>query len=246
MRQTYQKINASDLYYLPSSDTHPADTYFHFSFADYYNPLRMNFGVLRVLNDDQISAHSGFDRHPHQDMQIVTYVISGQLTHWDNLTNKQQTIGRGHVQAISAGSGIFHSELNEQDERCRLLQIWITPPQKGGAVRYDQQQFSLQDRENKLLQIVGNPDNKDNVLLYVNSDVNLYVSELTQAQAVVQFNLLPERQAYINCIEGSVHIDGYPALNEKESLELSADGVLNFSVNGKHAHFIIIEMPKTA
>lgn len=118
--------------------------------------------------------------------------------------------------------------------------------EKGGAVRYDQQQFSLQDRENKLLQIVGNPDNKKNVPLYVNSDVNLYVSELTQAQAVVQFNLLPERQAYINCIEGSVHIEGYPALNEKESLELSAAGVLNFSVNGKHAHFIIIEMLKTA
>ena len=123
MNQTYQKINASQLHYLPSSNMHPANTYFHFSFANYYDPSRMNFGVLRVLNDDDIAPHGGFDRHPHQDMQIVTYVLKGKLTHWDSVTRKQETIGAGHVQAISAGSGLWHSELNKHDEWCHLLQI---------------------------------------------------------------------------------------------------------------------------
>ncbi|WP_354625150.1 pirin family protein [Psychromonas sp. MME2] len=104
MKAAHQKISASELHYLPSSEVHPADTYFHFSFANYYNPVRMHFGALRVLNDDEIKPHSGFGRHPHQDMEIISYIISGKLTHWDNVTEQQETIGRGHVQAISAGT----------------------------------------------------------------------------------------------------------------------------------------------
>ncbi|MCW8994612.1 MAG: pirin family protein, partial [Psychromonas sp.] len=199
----------------------------------------------RVLNDDEIAPHNGFDRHPHQDMQIVTYVINGKLTHWDNQTNKQETIGRGHVQAICAGTGVWHSEFNKHDEWCHLLQIWFMPPKKGGKVRYNHKQFTLPERENRLLQIVGNPSNKESVELYVNADVNVYVSELTDENALVQFKLLPGRQAYINCIEGSVNIAGYPSLDEKDSLELRETGVLNFSLNSKHAHFMIIEMRQT-
>ncbi|WP_415229068.1 pirin family protein [Psychromonas sp.] len=242
MKASHQKINASELYYLPSSDMHPANTRFHFSFAHYYNPARMNFGALRVLNDDDITPHNGFDRHPHRDMEIISYIVKGKLTHWDSVTNKEETIGRGHVQAISAGSGVWHSELNKQDDWCRLLQIWIMPPKKGGAVRYHHQQFELEDRENKLLQIVGNPENNNTAPLTINSDVNLYVSELTNSRAVVKFELQPGRQAYINCIEGSLQIEGYPSLNERDSLELSAAGKINFSLQVPYAHFLIIEM----
>jgi redox-sensitive bicupin YhaK (pirin superfamily) len=242
MKASHQKISASELYYLPSSSMHPANTRFHFSFANYYNPTRMNFGALRVLNDDDVTPHSGFGRHPHRDMEIVSYIVKGQLTHWDSVTNIEETIGRGHVQAISAGSGIWHSELNKQNDWCRFLQIWIMPSKKGGPVRYHHQQFELQERENKLLHIVGNPKNKNTSPLYLNSDVNLYVSELTDSRAIVEFELKPGRQAYINCIEGSVHIEGYPSLNERDSLELSAAGKIDFSLQGSHAHFIILEM----
>jgi len=245
MKASYQKINASELYYLPSSHMHPANTSFHFSFANYYDPTRMNFGALRVLNDDDIKPRSGFGRHSHKNMEIISYVIKGKLTHWDNITKKEETIGRGHVQAISAGTGIWHSELNKQNEWCRFLQIWIMPPKNGGAVRYEHKQFDLADRENKLLHIIGNPKNKVTTSLSVNADVNLYASELTDSRAKVTFELKPGRQAYINCIEGSLHIEGYPALDERDSLELSSAGKINISLKGSHAHFIIIEMKKT-
>lgn len=245
MKVTYQKIKASELHYLPSSAMHPANTRFHFSFANYYDPTRMNFGVLRVLNDDDVTPRGGFGRHPHRDMEIVSYIVKGKLTHWDNVTNKEETIGRGHVQAISAGSGVWHSELNKQDDWCRFLQIWIMPPKKGGPVRYNHKNFELADRENKLLHIVGNPQNIDTSPLYIYSDVNLYASEITDSRAVVEFELKPGRQAYINCAEGSMHIEGYPSLDEQDSLELSEAGKIKFSLKGKHAHFIIIEMKKT-
>tara|TARA_R110001592_G_scaffold1463_4_gene8750 strand:- start:188 stop:868 length:681 start_codon:yes stop_codon:yes gene_type:complete len=225
---------------------HPANTHFHFSFANYYDPTRMNFGVLRVFNDDDVTPHGGFGRHPHKDMEIVSYVVRGKLTHWDNVTNKQETIGRGHVQAISAGSGVWHSELNKQDDWCRFLQIWLMPPKQGGPVRYNHQNFELAQRENKLLHIVGNPSNKNSSPLYINSDVNLYVSEMTDKRALVEFELAEGRQAYINCAEGSVHIEGYPSLNEQDSLELREAGTVKFSLKGDYAHFIIIEMAKTA
>jgi redox-sensitive bicupin YhaK (pirin superfamily) len=246
MTQAVNKIKVSELHYLPSSNMHPANTHFHFSFANYYDPTRMNFGALRVFNDDDIIPHSGFGRHPHRDMEIISYVMRGKLTHWDNVTKKEEAIGRGHVQAISAGSGVLHSELNKHDEWCRFLQIWIMPPKRGGSVRYNHQNFELAERENKLLHIVGNPSNKKTAPLYINSDVNLYVSEMTDKRAVVEFKLAEGRQAYINCAEGSVHIEGYPSLDEQDSLELREAGTVKFSLKGDNAHFIVIEMAKMA
>lgn len=245
MKATHQKINASELYSLSSSQLHPANSRFHFSFANYNEPSRMGFGALRVLNDDDVKPRSGFGRHPHKDMEIISYVVKGKLTHWDSVTKKEETIGRGHVQAISAGNGVWHSEMNKQGDWCRFLQIWIMPPKRGGAVRYNHKGFSLADRENKLLHIVGNPKNKGTSPLYINTDVNLYASEITDSYSSVEFDLKPGRQAYITCIEGSMHVDGYPALNERDSLELKVAGKVNFSLKGKHAHFIIIEMKKT-
>lgn len=245
MNAAHQKISASELHYLPSSHMHPANTRFHFSFANYYDPTRMGFGVLRVFNDDDVKPKGGFGRHPHKDMEIISYVVKGKLTHWDSVTQKEETIGRGHVQAISAGSGVWHSELNKQNDWCRFLQIWITPPKRGGEVRYNHKGFELKDRENKLLHIVGNPKNKETSPLYINADVNFYASEITDSRATVEFELKPGRQAYINCAEGSVQIDGFPALNEQDSLELTEPAKLTFSLKGKHAHFIIIEMKKS-
>jgi redox-sensitive bicupin YhaK (pirin superfamily) len=223
---------------------HPANSRFHFSFANYYEPSRMGFGALRVLNDDDVKPRSGFGRHPHKDMEIISYVVKGKLTHWDSLTKQEETIGRGNVQAISAGTGIWHSEMNKHDDWCRFLQIWVMPPKRDAPVRYNHQQFTLAERENKLLHIVGNPKNKSTSPLYINSDVNFYASELTDSYAKVEFELKPGRQAYITCVEGSVHIEGYPSLDERDSLALMAAGKINFSLKGLHAHFIVIEMKK--
>lgn len=117
----HQNMGKSDLGWLQSI--------FHFSFAEYYNPQNMHFGVLRVINDDLIKPQTGFDMHPHRDMEIISYVVDGSLTHGDSMGNKQ-TLHRGEVQYMSAGTGIYHSEHNLGSEMARLLQIWIYPDQK--------------------------------------------------------------------------------------------------------------------
>lgn len=238
----YRKIDGQSLHYLPASSMHPADTYFHFSFANYYNPDNMNFGALRVLNDDDVLPHSGFGKHPHRDMEIVSYVISGQLTHWDSATDVEDVLGRGHVQTVTAGSGVWHSEMNNHDEHCRFLQIWIMPPANSLPVRYGNQKFDASQRQNKLLHIVGNPTNQDEVPLYLNQDVNFYASELTEQDACVSFSLKAGRQAYINNAEGSLHIEGIGGLNERDAVEIVGPAELSFSLAGEQAHFIIIEM----
>lgn len=245
MTPKYRQIDAQSLHYLPASTMHPADTFFHFSFANYYNPDNMNFGVLRVLNDDDVLPHSGFGKHPHRDMEIVSYVVSGQLTHWDSATDVEDTLQRGHVQTVTAGMGVWHSELNNHAEPCRFLQIWILPPAKGLPVRYENRKFDATDRLNKLLHIVGNPSSRDEAPLHLNQDVNFYVSELTDLDARVSFSLKAGRQAYINNVEGTVDIDGLATLEERDALEIVGPAELTFVLADVKAHFIIIEMPAT-
>lgn len=103
---------------------------FHFSFAEYYNPENINFGVLRVLNDDLVKPQTGFDMHPHRDMEIISYVVDSELTHQDNMGNKKNTLSRGMIQYMSAGTGVMHSEHNLTDKTARFLQIWIPPTEK--------------------------------------------------------------------------------------------------------------------
>lgn len=241
-----EKREASKLHYLPSSPMHPANTYFHFSFANYYDPKRMGYGVLRVFNDDDIQPKNGFGRHPHKDMQIISYVVRGQLTHWDSVTNQQETIGRGHVQAISAGTGLWHSEMNIHDEWCRFLQIWILPEQAGGPVRYEHQDFSPEERANKIVHLVGNPNNQSKVPLHVNADVNLYASEVIDSETQLNFDIAEGRQVYINCIEGNLTLTAQNGerieLAEKDTLTLNNEHSLVFSSDQGYGHFIIIEM----
>ncbi len=245
MQKHYRKIGAEELHYLPASRVHPADTYFHFSFANYHNPDNMQFGVLRVLNDDDVKPHDGFDKHPHQEMEIVSYVVKGKLTHWDSATNVEDTLARGHVQTVTAGSGVWHSELNQQDEWTRFLQIWILPPKDGLPVRYENHKFDPEERRNQLLQIVGNLSSQEQAPLHLNQDINMFVSELTEKEAQVSYTLKKGRQAYINNFEGSVDIKDYITLNERESLEITGPAKLVFSATDESAHFIIIEMPET-
>lgn len=245
MALQYRQIDAASLHYLPASAQHPADTFFHFSFANYCNPENVNFGVLRVLNDDDVLPHSGFDKHPHRNMEIVSYVVSGKLTHWDSATDVEDVLQRGHVQTVTAGAGVWHSEMNNYDEHCRFLQIWILPPASGLPVRYENHKFDVADRLNKLLHIVGNPTSQNEAPLYLNQDINFYVSELTDLEARVAFSLKAGRQAYINNFEGAVDIDGVATLEERDALEIVGPAELTFALAAEEAHFIIIEMAAT-
>ncbi len=237
----YQKINAEDLHYLEASDMHPANTYFHFSFANYFDPKNMNFGVLRVINDDNVKPNSGFGTHPHRDMEIFSYIVDGKLTHRDSAGN-YEVLGRGHVQCISAGTGVTHSELNEQNDWCRFLQIWILPEAKNLPVRYDLHKFSIEDRNNKVLQIISGSKNKDLAPLYICQDINVYVSELTEKDKRMSIILNEGRQAYIFCFEGSININQYSSLKERDSLKIYGQANMEFTLTSEKAHFIIIEM----
>ncbi|VAW39066.1 Pirin [hydrothermal vent metagenome] len=238
----YKKIAAKELYYLEASDMHPANTYFHFSFAEYYDPKNMNFGVLRVVNDDNVRPGSGFGTHPHENMEIFSYVVSGKLTHRDSAGN-HEVLGRGEVQCISAGAGVTHSELNEQDDWCRFLQIWVMPESRGLPVRYDLHKFSLEDRKNRLLHIVSGSKNKGEAPLYLCQDVNAYVSELTEQGVKLSFALGQGRQAYLYCFEGAVDIDRDIILGERDALKIYGKNDIEIASASGRAHFIIIEMP---
>ena len=121
------------------------DSHFHFSFADYFNPQNIRFGVLRVFNDDIVQAQEGFDIHPHQDMEIISYVVQGELSHEDSMGNAH-TLTRGQSQYMSAGTGVFHSEYNLQEkDELRFMQIWIFPDQRGYRPNYGDYRFALED-----------------------------------------------------------------------------------------------------
>lgn len=130
-------------------------THFSFSFADYHNPDRMHFGVLRVLNDDCIAGGQGFGMHPHANMEIITIPLEGALEHRDSMGNTG-VIRKGDVQVMSAGTGIYHSEFNhEKDKACTLFQIWLFPNKRNVTPRYGQLTFNIEDRKNKLQQILS-------------------------------------------------------------------------------------------
>jgi hypothetical protein len=145
------------------------DTHHTFSFADYYDPERMHFGVLRVLNDDVVEAGMGFGKHPHDNMEIISIPLEGDLEHTDSMGNVA-VIKKGDVQVMSAGTGIFHSEINRnKDHKVKFLQIWLFPNQKNVKPRYDQITLNQADRHNKLQQILSPDKDDEGVWIYQNA-----------------------------------------------------------------------------
>ena len=210
---------------------------FHFSFASYYNPKNMRFGVLRVVNDDIIHTTSGFDMHPHENMEIITYVINGELTHKDSLGNIE-TLTRGDVQYLSAGDGIYHSEYNfHKFENLRLLQMWIVPPQKGLSKLYGSHKFLNEDRKNKLLNIVSSNKGLSPIKIY--QDVNFFASEL-EKEKTLDFKISENRQIYFVQIEGSSILNGI-ILNSGDAAEINNENNLRIE-SIENSHFLFIEM----
>jgi redox-sensitive bicupin YhaK (pirin superfamily) len=223
------KMGSSNLGWLRSK--------FHFSFAEYYNPNNMRFGALRVINDDLIKPDTGFDTHPHKDMEIVTYVINGELTHEDSMSNKN-TISRGHVQYMSAGTGVYHSEVNFGEDTLRLLQIWILPDKAGYEPDYGDYRFNWSDRENKWLHMVSSKSGEAQVK--INQDINIYSLELEKGKEI-SFSVNERRQAYLVQIEGTSIINGVE-LNAQDGLEIVEEDIL---IRGKeNSHILILEMRK--
>jgi len=210
---------------------------FHFSFAEYYNPNNMNFGVLRVINDDLIDQGEGFDTHPHQDMEIISYVVQGELTHADSMGNKR-TLKRGHVQYMSAGTGVYHSEHNYGNELLRILQIWILPDKNGHTPNYGDYMFDWDLRKEKWYKIVS--DLNGDAPIKINQDVNIYVLELQDGKEI-ELAVEKNRQAYLVQIEGQSDINGIQ-LNTKDALEITEENILIKS-NGV-SHYLVIEMKK--
>lgn len=213
---------------------------FHFSFAEYRNPKNINFGVLRVLNDDIIHPQSGFDFHPHQNMEIISYVIDGEITHKDSMGN-EETLKRGEVQYLSAGDGIYHSEHNlHKNKDLRLLQIWILPPKQSLDRLYGSHKFKKEQRHNKLLNIVSSQNSTAEIKIY--QDVNIYVSELDENEKIT-FYINKNRQVYFVQIEGLSKINGIE-LSNGDAIEIVNESQIIIEAKST-SHFLFIEMKET-
>jgi redox-sensitive bicupin YhaK (pirin superfamily) len=176
-----------------------------FSFADYHNPDRMGFASLRVINEDWIEAGKGFDTHPHRDMEIVTYMLAGELMHKDSMGNGS-VIRPGELQRMTAGTGVLHSEYNPSpDTEAHLLQIWILPEQKELQPGYEQKLFAPADKENRWC-LVGSRDGRDGSLT-IHQDVSLYSANLAEG-AEIEFELGAARNGFLHLARGAVEIGG--------------------------------------
>jgi redox-sensitive bicupin YhaK (pirin superfamily) len=197
-----------------------------FSFADYHNPDRMGFASLRVVNEDWIEASKGFDTHPHRDMEIVTYMLDGELEHKDNMGNGS-TIRPGELQRMTAGTGVRHSEFNpSSDTEAHLLQIWILPERNGLEPGYEQKLFPLEAKQNQWC-LVGSRDGRDGSLT-IHQDVNLYSAVLDASQSI-DFDMDSSRRGFVQIARGAVVINGEElvagdavALQDQESLSILA------------------------
>ncbi len=210
---------------------------FHFSFAEYYNPQNINFGVLRVINDDLVDPQTGFSTHPHQNMEIISYLVNGELTHGDSMGNKS-TITRGHVQYMSAGTGVYHSEQNFGDETLRFLQIWILPDRAGHTPNYGDYRFSMEDRHNKWQHMVSSKE--DEAPIKINQDANIYSLELDKGNEI-SFPVAEGRQAYLVQIEGTSTINDI-TLDMRDAMEIVEEDI---KINAdEKSHFLVVEMKK--
>ena len=177
----------------------------HFSFANYFDPARVNWGALRVWNDDTIAPESGFPPHPHADMEIITYVRKGAITHQDNLGNKGRTEA-GDVQVMSAGAGIVHSEYNLEPEPTQLFQIWIEPTRSGGAPHWGARPFPKNDRAGRLVTLASG-DHNDGDALAIRADARVLGATLKSGQSI-DYPLGAGRFGYLVPASGAVEIDG--------------------------------------
>jgi redox-sensitive bicupin YhaK (pirin superfamily) len=203
------------------------ESYHTFSFSSFYDPNRMGFRALRVINEDRVIPGAGFGTHGHKDMEILTYVLEGALEHKDSL-GTGSVIMPGDAQIMSAGTGISHSEFNHsQTEPVHLLQIWILPDEQGLKPRYEQRAFPLEQKKNKLCLIAAKDGREGAVTIH--QDVDIYAAVL-EPQNMVTYQVKPNRYAWLQIARGRVTLNGQPLragdgvqINGADSLHISAD-----------------------
>jgi redox-sensitive bicupin YhaK (pirin superfamily) len=212
---------------------------FHtFSFADYYDPQHVEFGPLRVINEDRVQAGAGFGTHAHRDMEIISYVLSGELAHKDSIGNGS-TIRPGDVQRMSAGSGVRHSEFNpSSSEPVHFLQIWIQPNAQGIQPSYEEKRFSVEEKRGRL-RIIASPDQADGSVL-IHQDARVYAG-LFDGTETATLNVKPGRKIYVHVARGTVTANG-AALNTGDALKLTdvAELVLK---QGSQAEVLVFDLP---
>ena len=192
----------------------------HFSFANYHDPARMGWGTIRVWNDDTIAAQSGFPPHPHSDMEIVTFVRSGAITHQDSLGNKGRTAA-GDVQVMSAGAGITHAEYNVEDEATTLFQIWILPDRRGEAPSWGQREFPKASREGGFEVLASGAPEADDALA-IRTDAKIAAATLTAGQSAT-WTTSGERHQYLVAPKGRIRVNGVEA-NPRDGVAVTGEG----------------------
>lgn len=215
------------------------DSHHTFSFAGYHNPTRVNFGALRVLNDDVVKGGGGFGQHPHDNMEIISIPLRGALEHGDN-TGGRGVIKSGEVQIMSAGSGIAHSERNaSKSEDVNFLQIWVFPKVRNIQPRYDQKLFSADDRINKFQTVVAPEENRDS--LWINQDAWFSIGRLSK-DFFTEYKVNKNGNGvYAFVLEGDVTING-EKLNKRDGLGVWETDMVSFSADSD-AEVLLLEVP---
>ena len=215
------------------------DSYHSFSFNKYYDPNWMGFSVLRVINEDIIAPTQGFGTHSHADMEIITYVLQGNLAHKDSLGNVE-VIRQGHVQRMTAGTGVSHSEFNASDsEPVHLLQIWILPNQQGLKPSYEDGFFSDAQKRNQWCLLAS--ENAELGSLKVHQDMALFASQLSERKQL-DYVLKENRSAYLQVASGSVEIDGKQLNKGDAAMFVSAQTIQLIAIYD--AEILLFDLPK--
>ena len=214
------------------------DSRHSFSFADYHDPKHMGFGPLRVINEDRVQPGAGFGTHGHRDMEILSYVLDGQLQHKDNMGNGS-VIEPGDVQRMSAGRGVLHSEFNpSRDQPVHFLQIWILPAKSGIDPGYEQKRVEAADKRGKL-RAIASPDGSDGTVT-LHQDATVYATMLDGAESA-RHALAPGRRAYVHVARGSIRVNGQAlAAGDAAKLEREPEVVLD---NGRGAEVLLFDLP---
>ncbi len=208
-----------------------------FSFADYYDPRHVQFRGLRVINEDWVAGGKGFGMHPHRDMEILTWVRSGKLEHADTMGNRR-TIEPGELQAMSAGTGVFHSEYNPlPDTPVHLFQIWILPDQRGVQPGYDQKIFDPQGRSGQF-QLLASPDG-ENGSLPIHADAKFLAADLTAGEQL-EYKLGAGRGAYVQIASGAVSVNGNP-LNAGDAVMVESEDAIVFE-SSDASHVLVFDL----
>jgi redox-sensitive bicupin YhaK (pirin superfamily) len=210
-------------------------SFHHFSFGEHYDPTKVNFGPLRVFNDDTINPGQGFGFHQHHDMEIVTYVTEGTLEHEDDFGNKG-VVSQGEVQRMSAGSGVFHSEYNHSGKILKLLQIWIMPDKKGIKPEYEQKKFSVEQRQDKLLCVISPKQDT----MSIHQDVSFYISRLENKKTIHSFG--QNRIGYLFVIDGKIKLNNV-VLTSKDSAKIQQEKEIEIIPESK-SEIILLDMPE--